>query len=92
MALGWPGQLQQLREAAGLTTRQLADRLEVSESKVTKLQKARTVPSAEDVRAWAAATTAPPERAAQLADRDGPGTEPRRRSGEQMFDGRRRVS
>jgi transcriptional regulator with XRE-family HTH domain len=67
----WPrlaGQLQLLREAAGLTTRQLADRLEVSQSKVTKLENARTVPSAEDVRAWAAATSAPPERAAQLVN------------------------
>lgn len=67
----WPrlaAELTQLREAAGLTTRQLADRLGVSQGKVTKTENARTVPSVEDVRAWAEATGAPAEEAARLVD------------------------
>jgi transcriptional regulator with XRE-family HTH domain len=71
LLIAWPrlaGELQQLREAAALTTRELADRLGVSQSKVTKLENARTVPSVEDVRAWAVATNAPAEQAARLVD------------------------
>jgi transcriptional regulator with XRE-family HTH domain len=71
LLVSWPrlaGELQQLRETAGLTTRQLADQLGVSQSKVTKLENARTVPTAEDVQAWAAATNAPAARTAQLAE------------------------
>jgi transcriptional regulator with XRE-family HTH domain len=71
LLVSWPrlaGELQQLREAAGLTTRELADQLGVSQSKVTKLENARTVPSVEDVRAWATATNAPAEQAARLVE------------------------
>lgn len=67
----WPrlaAELTQLREAAGLTTRQLADRLGVSQGKVTKIENARTVPSVEDVRAWVEATGAPADRAARLVE------------------------
>lgn len=71
LLVAWPrlaGELRELRKAAGLTTRQLADKLEVSQGKVTKLENARTVPSVEDVRAWAAATNAPAEQAARVAE------------------------
>jgi transcriptional regulator with XRE-family HTH domain len=71
LLVAWPrlaGELQRLREAAGLTTRQLADQLGASQSKVTKLENARTVPSIEDVQAWAAATNAPVGQAARLVE------------------------
>ncbi len=69
LLIAWPrlaGELQQLRKAARLTTRELADRLKVSQSKVTKVENARTVPSVEDVRAWIGVTGAPADQATQL--------------------------
>ena len=56
-----PGQLQRqlamalkaLREDAGLTTYQLAEALGWSQSKVAKIENARTRPTAEDAEAWA---------------------------------------
>jgi len=71
LLVAWPrlgAELQRLREAAGLTTRQLAERLGISQSKVTKIENARTIPSAEDVRAWASAAGASPGQAAQLLE------------------------
>jgi transcriptional regulator with XRE-family HTH domain len=70
LLVAWPrlaGELQRRRQAARLTTRQLAERLGVSQSKVTKVENARTVPSVEDVQAWAEATNTPAEQTARLA-------------------------
>jgi transcriptional regulator with XRE-family HTH domain len=47
--------LRRLREDAGLSTYQLADRLGWSQSKVTKIENGRTAPSVDDVRLWAQA-------------------------------------
>jgi transcriptional regulator with XRE-family HTH domain len=61
--------LQQLREVAGLTTYQLAGRLGVSQSKVSKIENARVAVSVHDVGAWARATGASPERTTELIER-----------------------
>jgi transcriptional regulator with XRE-family HTH domain len=71
LRIAWPqlaAELKGLRQAAELTTRQLADQLGVSQGKVTKIENARTVPSVEDVQAWAAATSASADQAARLVE------------------------
>ena len=44
--------LGELRQGAGLTGRELARRCGWHESKVSRIEHARTAPSAEDIRAW----------------------------------------
>jgi transcriptional regulator with XRE-family HTH domain len=62
--------LQQLREAAGLTTYQLANQLGVSQSKVSKIENARVaVRDVDTVDAWARATGASPEKTRELVER-----------------------
>ena len=61
--------LQQLREVAGLTTYQLASRLGVSQSKVSKIENARVAVSVRDVEAWARATSVSPEKTTELVER-----------------------
>jgi transcriptional regulator with XRE-family HTH domain len=61
--------LQQLREVAGLTTYQLANRLGVSQSKISKIENARVAVSVRDVEAWARATGASPEKSTELVER-----------------------
>ncbi len=51
--------LGELRQDAGLTGRELARRCGWHESKVSRIEHARTAPSAEDVRAWCEHTGAP---------------------------------
>jgi transcriptional regulator with XRE-family HTH domain len=70
------GLIRALRMAAGLTGTELADRLRISQSKVSKIETGRMTPSAADVRTIAGALDAAPgaveelaERAAGLADR-----------------------
>lgn len=58
--------LRALREDAGLSTTQLAARLGVSQSKVSKTERGRTLPQPDDVDAWGRATGAPPEVRAEL--------------------------
>lgn len=53
--------LRGLREQAGLSTTQLADRLGWSQSKVSKSERGVTLPPPADVDAWALATSAPNE-------------------------------
>ena len=48
--------LRELRRAAGLTGRQLADALSWPPSKVSKLENGRQTPSDDDVRAWTRTT------------------------------------
>jgi transcriptional regulator with XRE-family HTH domain len=60
--------LRGLREDAGLSTRALADRLEWSQARVSRLETGRTRPTAEDVSAWADATGADPEAKARLME------------------------
>ncbi|MFB4293877.1 helix-turn-helix domain-containing protein [Nonomuraea sp. ATR24] len=55
------GQLRQLREAARLTGKELAERLRWQPSKVSRLENARQTPSEDDVVVWAQAVKAPPE-------------------------------
>lgn len=50
-----------LRDAAGLTGKELADRLGWTPSKVTKIEKGRQTPSAADLDAWARACDTPAE-------------------------------
>jgi len=62
--------LQQLREAAGLTTYELANQLGVSQSKVSKIENARVaVRDVDIVDAWARATGASPEKTRELVER-----------------------
>ncbi len=51
--------LGELRQDAGLTGRELARRCGWHESKVSRIEHARTAPSAEDIRAWCEHTGAP---------------------------------
>lgn len=60
--------LRELREDAGLSTTRLAGELGWSQSKVSKIENRRTKPSADDVRAWSAATGAPADVAAELTN------------------------
>jgi transcriptional regulator with XRE-family HTH domain len=63
------GELQRLREAAGLTTYELGDRLGVSQSKVSKIENARVAVSVADVRAWLSAVGASASKSTELAQR-----------------------
>ena len=58
--------LRELRERAGLSTTQLADDLRCSQSKVSKIENARTRPTVDDVAAWLTAVGAPEEERADL--------------------------
>ena len=59
-------ELLRLRLDAGLSTHQLAQRIGVSQSKVSRIEHARTATSIPDVRAWAAATGAGNARVEEL--------------------------
>lgn len=50
--------LRDLRKSAGLTIVELADRCGWTHSKSSRIENARTAPSAKDIRAWCAATAA----------------------------------
>lgn len=58
--------LRELREEAGLSTTRLAAELGWSQSKVSKIENRRTKPSVADVQAWATATGASNDVAAEL--------------------------
>ncbi len=58
--------LQELRQAAGLSTTQLAEVLGWSQSKVSKTELARTRPAPEDVQRWSLATGADADTRAEL--------------------------
>jgi transcriptional regulator with XRE-family HTH domain len=60
-------ELRRLRETRGLSGQRLGDLLGWSQSKVAKIENGRTRPSAADVEAWAAATSASDEVRAELA-------------------------
>jgi transcriptional regulator with XRE-family HTH domain len=62
-------ELKRLREAARLSTYQLAERLEWSQSKVSKIERGQTAPSAEDVDAWMKAVAASAEQTARMVER-----------------------
>ena len=63
------GLIRALRLAAGLTGTELADRLRISQSKVSKIETGRMTPSAADVRTIAGALDAPPGAVEELAER-----------------------
>jgi transcriptional regulator with XRE-family HTH domain len=60
------GALRDLRQAAGLSTTQLAERLGWSQSKVSKTELGRTRPAPVDVERWVTATGAGPDVQAEL--------------------------
>src|SRR6266571_1145187 len=51
-------ELRRLRDRAGLSGRQLAEQIRISQSKVSRIESGLTVPSAPEVAAWAAAVSA----------------------------------
>ncbi|MEV0627128.1 helix-turn-helix domain-containing protein [Nonomuraea wenchangensis] len=55
------GQLRQLREAAGLSGKELAERVRWQPSKVSRLENARQTPTEDDVVTWAQAIGAAPD-------------------------------
>lgn len=59
-------ELRGLRRDAGLTGQQLADRVGLSQSTVSRIELGQAVPSVSDVDQWAAATGAPDEHRAEL--------------------------
>lgn len=59
--------LRELRQAGGLSGRQLAESLSWPPSKISKLENARQTPSDDDIRAWARATDGEHETEALLA-------------------------
>jgi transcriptional regulator with XRE-family HTH domain len=59
--------LRELRQAAGLSGRQLAESLSWPASKISKLENGRQTPSDDDIRAWTQATGSEPETEALLA-------------------------
>ncbi len=59
--------LRELRQAAGLSGRQLAESLSWPASKISKLENGRQTPSDEDIHAWTRATDSEPEAEALLA-------------------------
>lgn len=59
--------LRQLRTRAGLSGDALAARTGLSQSKISRVETGRSLPSVEEVRAWAAATDATAEELAELA-------------------------
>jgi len=62
------GKLLELRRRAGLTGADLARLLDTNQPRVSRIETGRSVPSVEDVRAWAEATHATPEELDQLGD------------------------
>ena len=52
------GELRRLRDRAGISGRQLAERISISQSKVSRIEAGLTVPSAPEVAAWATAVNA----------------------------------
>ncbi|MGQ0778178.1 MAG: helix-turn-helix domain-containing protein [Pseudonocardiales bacterium] len=58
--------LRGLRRDAGLTGQQLAERVGLSQSTVSRIELGQAVPSISDVNQWAAATGAPDEQRAEL--------------------------
>ncbi|WP_061295812.1 helix-turn-helix domain-containing protein [Herbidospora cretacea] len=61
-------ELRGLRDLAGLSGRQLADLIQVSQSKVSRIESGATTPSLPEVRRWVEAVQAPPETYERLAD------------------------
>lgn len=59
--------LRELRQAGGLSGRQLAESLSWPASKISKLENGRQTPGDDDIRAWARATGSEPETEALLA-------------------------
>ena len=59
--------LRELRQAASLSGRQLAESLSWPASKISKLENGRQTPSDDDIRAWTSATGSEPETEALLA-------------------------
>ncbi len=51
-------ELRRLRDRAGLSGRQLAERISISQSKVSRIESGFTIPSGPEVAAWAAAVSA----------------------------------
>ena len=51
-------ELRRLRDRAGLSGRQLAERISISQSKVSRIESGLTIPSGPEVAAWAAAANA----------------------------------
>jgi transcriptional regulator with XRE-family HTH domain len=60
--------LLELRRRAGLSGADLARLLGTNQPRISRIETGRSVPSVEDVRAWAEATNATPEEVAQLGD------------------------
>lgn len=59
-------ELRHLRDLAGLSGRELANRIGISQSKVSRIEAGRTVPSLPEVEAWARTTAAADDRRAWL--------------------------
>jgi transcriptional regulator with XRE-family HTH domain len=53
-------ELRRVREQAGLSGRQLAEQMEISQSKVSRIESGGTVPTVPEVKAWLAAAGASP--------------------------------
>lgn len=64
-------ELRRLRQLAGLSTRELADRLDLSQNKVSSLERGRTTPKLADVLAWADACGSGPDVRNVLAEMAG---------------------
>jgi transcriptional regulator with XRE-family HTH domain len=60
--------LLELRRRAGLSGADLARLLNTNQPRISRIETGRTVPSVDDVRAWAEATQATPEEVADLGD------------------------
>jgi transcriptional regulator with XRE-family HTH domain len=60
--------LRELRQAAGLTGGQLAERAGLSQPKVSRVETARQAPQMRDVEAWLAASAAPDDVRAELTE------------------------
>jgi len=58
--------LLKLRTAANLTSRVLAERINISQSKVSRVERGKALPTAEEVTAWAQATGADPDTLSEL--------------------------
>lgn len=61
-------ELQHLREFAGLSGRELATKIGISQSKISRIEKGQTHPSRPEVYAWADATDAAPDVRARLVE------------------------
>ncbi len=68
LAMRLAGRLRDLRQAAGFTGISLGNHLGWTQSKVSKIETGRTLPSAQDVIAWAKASRADDETASSLVD------------------------